>query len=56
MERKDTALPGNSDRAAAEKSTFVETSYLLIYGKLPNREELAAFSESVNRHPSFTKT
>lgn len=28
----------------AEKSTFIETSYLLIYGKLPNRSELAEFS------------
>ena len=28
----------------AEKSTFVEVSYLLIYGKLPNTEELARFS------------
>jgi citrate synthase len=28
----------------AEKSTFVEVSYLLIYGKLPTSEELARFS------------
>lgn len=28
----------------AEKSTFVETAYLLIYGKLPTRDELALFS------------
>jgi citrate synthase len=34
----------------AEKSTFVETSYLLIYGKLPNQAELAAFSELLSRH------
>ena len=27
----------------AERSNFVETSYLLIYGKLPNKEELANF-------------
>ena len=26
----------------AEKSTFVETAYLLIYGKLPNKTELDA--------------
>lgn len=31
----------------AEHSTFVETSYLLIYGKLPNRDELAEFSRSL---------
>ena len=34
----------------AEKSTFLETSYLLIYGSLPNATELAAFSNNVNRH------
>jgi citrate synthase len=34
----------------AEKSTFVEVSYLLIYGKLPSKTELAAFSEQLTRH------
>jgi citrate synthase len=29
----------------AEKSTFVETSYLIIYGHLPNRNELREFSD-----------
>jgi citrate synthase len=28
----------------AEKSTFVETAFLIIYGHLPNREELRQFS------------
>ena len=28
----------------AEKSSFVETAYLLIYGELPNATELAEFS------------
>jgi citrate synthase len=28
----------------AEKSTFVEVAYLLIYGKLPNADELSRFS------------
>ena len=28
----------------AEKSTFVETAYLLIYGELPNRPQLGEFS------------
>jgi citrate synthase len=28
----------------AEKSTFIETAYLLIYGHLPNRAELRTFS------------
>jgi citrate synthase len=34
----------------AEKSTFVETAYLLIYGKLPNKDELARFSNGLTRH------
>lgn len=33
-----------------EKSTFVETSYLLIYGKLPNKSELNRFSTLLTRH------
>ena len=35
----------------AEKSTFIETSYLLIYGELPTQPELAAFSESAHGKP-----
>ena len=34
----------------AEKSTFVETSYLLINGKLPNQKELESFSVAFNDH------
>jgi citrate synthase len=34
----------------AEKSTFIETSYLLIYGKLPTRAELEHFSNQITRH------
>src|SRR5262249_7691389 len=34
----------------AEKSTFVEVSYLLIYGKLPSSKELAKFSTLLTRH------
>jgi citrate synthase len=33
-----------------EKSTFVETSYLLIYGHLPTKSELATFSTLLTRH------
>jgi citrate synthase len=33
----------------AEKASFVETSYLLIYGKLPNKEELKEFSSSLTQ-------
>lgn len=34
----------------AEKSTFVETAYLIIQGKLPNKDELAKFSKNLTRH------
>jgi len=34
----------------AEHSTFVETAYLLIYGDLPTKTELAAFSKSLTYH------
>ncbi len=34
----------------AEKSTFVETAYLLIYGNLPNQQELDEFSSSLTKH------
>ncbi len=34
----------------AEKSTFVETSYLLINGHLPNKSELDRFSTLLTRH------
>jgi citrate synthase len=34
----------------AEQSTFLETSYLLIYGDLPTAEELETFTTSITRH------
>ena len=34
----------------AKKSTFVETSYLLIYGELPNKEQLDNFSKLLIYH------
>ena len=34
----------------AEKSTFLETSYLLIYGKLPNRKEIDEFTKNITYH------
>jgi citrate synthase len=34
----------------AEQSTFVETSYLLIYGHLPKADELKRFSTLLTRH------
>jgi citrate synthase len=34
----------------AEKSSFVETAYLLIYGKLPDTAQLEGWSEKLTRH------
>jgi citrate synthase len=34
----------------AEKSSFVETAYLLIYGHLPNESQLQEWSEKLTRH------
>ena len=34
----------------AEKSSFVETAYLLIYGNLPNETQLKEWSNKLTRH------
>ena len=34
----------------AEKSTYEEVSYLLLWGKLPTREELAKFDHDLRTH------
>ncbi len=34
----------------AEKSSFIEVSYLLIYGELPTAEQLAEFTRMIQRH------
>ncbi len=34
----------------AEKSSFIETSYLLIYGELPSKTELERFQKNLTRH------
>ena len=34
----------------ADQASFVEVCYLLIYGKLPNRQRLAAFEDNLNHH------
>lgn len=36
----------------AERSTFLETSYLAIYGELPTQEQLDAFIKEVQTHTS----
>ncbi|EME64858.1 type II citrate synthase [Rhodococcus ruber BKS 20-38] len=34
----------------AEKSTFIEVSYLLIYGELPTADQLEVFTDKIRRH------
>jgi citrate synthase len=34
----------------AKESTFLETSYLLIYGELPTADQLGSFEERIRRH------
>jgi citrate synthase len=34
----------------AEQSTFLETSYLLIYGELPSKDQLAGFESAIRKH------
>jgi len=41
---------GYSIEELAAKSTFPEVSYLLIYGSLPNADELEAFTDRIRRH------
>ena len=41
---------GYSIEQLAEKASFLEVSYLLIYGSLPTETELANFSGSITKH------
>jgi citrate synthase len=41
---------GYSIDQLAQESTFLETSYLLIYGNLPTAVELAEFENSISKH------
>ena len=34
----------------AERSTYIETAYLLIYGELPTQPELESFTSRISRH------
>ena len=34
----------------ADRSTFIEVSYLLIYGELPTSDQLAEFTTQIQRH------
>ncbi|NIO43404.1 MAG: citrate (Si)-synthase, partial [Burkholderiales bacterium] len=34
----------------AEKSTFIEVAYLLMFGELPSKAEYTEFSANISRH------
>src|SRR3569623_2607211 len=40
----------------AEKSSFIEVAYLLLYGDLPNEEQLDAFNQVIVRHTMINKS
>jgi citrate synthase len=41
---------GSDIAELAEKSTFLEVAWLLLYGELPTRGELGSFTDEVTRH------
>jgi len=41
---------GYSIEELADKSSFIEVSYLVIYGELPTQEELASFKNDITQH------
>jgi len=41
---------GYSIEELAEKASFIEVAYLLIYGDLPTKKELADFTNSITKH------
>ena len=41
---------GYSIEQLASKASFMEVSYLLIYGELPTKDELADFEMSIKKH------
>ena len=40
----------------AERSTFIEVAYLLLYGELPTESELAAFDRSIRTHTMLNES
>jgi citrate synthase len=40
----------------AEKSSFMEVSYLLIYGELPSAKQLTEFTSSITRHTMINES
>ena len=46
---------GYSIEELAKKSTFEETSYLLLTGELPKKEELKTFTDEINKNRNLPK-
>ena len=49
-EKGELTYRGYSVKDLVDNSTFVETAYLLIYGDLPNKEQLSDFSKRLSKH------
>ena len=47
---------GYSIETLAENSNFEEVSYLLIYGALPNKEQMDVFSKGLKRYRELNQT
>ena len=41
---------GYSIEELADKASFIEVAYLLLYGELPNQEQLTKFQDSITKH------
>lgn len=40
----------------AEKSSFLEVAHLLLYGELPNNDEMVTFNQNITRHTMINET
>jgi citrate synthase len=40
----------------AEQSNFIEVAHMMLYGELPNREQLTDFSNVINRHTMLNES
>src|SRR5436190_16403072 len=50
MSRDFTLIRGYPIEQLAEKSTYLEVAYLLIYGELPSKQQYQNFSHEIMHH------
>jgi citrate synthase len=56
MEKKEFAYRGYPIEELAEKSTYLETAYLILYGELPTEAELKQWTHNITFHTIFMRT